>query len=275
MLDADDVVGRRALRPESLIEPVQRRRDRAVLLAQALDQLHRKGGRQRGPLEAREAPGGRRHGPVVADAEQLVGQGVGFLAHRAPAHDTLGQAPEVLHQHDAQRDGYRPQLTDHQWLHALVGVHESTEHLGVEAAVGMRHEGPGDSVDSRIPGQWPLGQLGQLPIEPGREIVADLPQLLVDDVEVVDEPFGRRNDRPLLTDGVGDHPIRFAEDASVVLDARQQPLAPTRPRDDGLGGRQAFGVLLEALDAEELGADGVLDDRGGAQHADPHVVAPG
>ncbi len=50
---------------------------------------------------AREAPRVRRHGPVVADAEQLVGQRVGFLSHRAPANDALGQAPEVLHEHDA------------------------------------------------------------------------------------------------------------------------------------------------------------------------------
>ena len=167
MLDADDVVGRRPLRPESLVQPVQRRRHRAVLLAQPLDELHREGGRQRRPLEAREAPGGRRHGPVVADAEQLVGQGVGFLAHRAPAHDALRQAPKVLHQHDAQRDGDRPQLADRQRLDALVGVHEPAEHLGIEAAVGVRDEGPGDAVDTRIAGQGPLGQLGQLPIEPG------------------------------------------------------------------------------------------------------------
>jgi hypothetical protein len=192
----------------------------------------------------------------------------------ARASDALGQAPEILHEHDAQRDRHRPQLADHQGLHALVGEDESTEHLGVETAVGMRHEGPGDSVDSRVPGQWPIGELGQLPVESRRKIVANLPQLLVDDVEVVDKPFGRRNDCPLLTDGVGDHAIRLAEDAPVVLDARQQPPSPARPLDDGLRGRQTLAVLLEALDAEELGADGIVEGRGSAQHAGLHMVAP-
>jgi hypothetical protein len=43
-----------------------------------------------------------------------------------------------------------------------------------------------------------------------------------------------------------------------VLDALQQPPAPARlPRDD-LGSRQALGVLLEALDAEEIGTDRIF-----------------
>jgi hypothetical protein len=58
---------------------------------------------------------------------------------------------------------------------------------------------------------------------------------------------------------VGDHAVRLAEHASVGLDARQQSPAPAR--GDALGDRQALGVLLEALDAEELGADRVFEGR--------------
>jgi hypothetical protein len=44
-----------------------------------------------------------------------------------------------------------------------------------------------------------------------------------------------------------------------VVDARQQSPPPARLPHDALGGRQALGVLLEALDAEELGADRVFE----------------
>ena len=67
----------------------------------------------------------------------------------------------------------------------------------------------------------------------------------------------------LLPDGVGDHPIRFAEPAAVVLDAGQQ--SPTPAGFGFLGGRQARGVLFEALDAEELGADRLLERFSGDQ----------
>ena len=42
-----------------------------------------------------------------------------------------------------------------------------------------------------------LRELGELAVEPAREVLADLPHHLVHDVEVVDEPFRGRRDRPL------------------------------------------------------------------------------
>src|SRR5216117_600913 len=131
----------------------------------------------------------------------------------------------------------------------------------------MRDERPSDSIDARIAGKRSLDQLGQLPIEPRRQVVPDLAQLLVHDVKVVDEPFRRRGDRALLTDGVGDHAIRLAEHATVVFDTLQQSPPPARLPQGALGGRQALGVLLEALDAEELGADRVLRRLPGYAHA--------
>ena len=273
MLHADDVVGCRPLRLEALVEPEQRRSDGTILIPEPLDELHREGSHERAALESRESlrrP--RDRNTVVTHAQKLVREGVRVLARRAPADDGLRQAPEVLHEYDAQRDRHGPQLADRQWLHTLVGVQEPPEELGIESAVGMGDEGPGDSIHARIAGERPLGQLGQLPVEPGRQVVADLAQLFVDDVEVVDEPFRRRSDRALLADGLGDHAIGFAQDAAVVLNARQQSPAPARRH--ALRGRQARGVLLEPLDAEELGADRVFENQPALHNpfhrTDPH-----
>ena len=57
------------------------------------------------------------HGLAV-DAQQPVGERVGFLARGAADDDALRDAAQVLHQHDAQRDGHRPQLADGQRLDA-------------------------------------------------------------------------------------------------------------------------------------------------------------
>jgi hypothetical protein len=89
-------------------------------------------------------------------------------------------------------------------------------------------------------------------------MVADVPQLLVDDVEVVDQPLRGRRDRPFLADLLGEHTVRLEEHPSVVADARRQGVALTRIGGDVLGDRQALGILLEEFYAEQLRPDGLL-----------------
>ena len=267
MLDPDDVVGSRALRGQALVQPHERRRHGGILFAQPLDELHREGGHQRGvpdPLQARH----RRVGGSVVEPEDIVRQRVGFLARLAPANDGLGQTPEILDEHDPERDRHRPELADGERLHALVGAHESAERVGIQVAVGVRDERPGEPVDARVAFERTVGELGQLTIESARQIVPDLPQLLVHDVEVVDQPFRGRRDGSLLPDGPGDDAVGFAQDAAVVLHPRQEWAAPRRARD-GLGGGQTLGVLLESLDAEQLRTDRLFGRRHHPRHAHP------
>ena len=257
MLDPDDPIGGRPLGREALVEPEKRRGDSRVLVAQPLDELHREGGHERGTLKPPEGRRRRRH-RSAAESEQVVGQRVGLLARRPPADDRLGLASKILDQHDPQGHRHRPELADGEGLYALVGLHEATERFRIEAAIRVCDERPGDSVDARIAGQGSLGQLGQLAIKAGRQVIADLAQLFVHHVEVIDQPFRRRRDRAFLPDGLGGQAIRLAQHASVVLDARQQRTAPPRPAHDALSGREALGVLFEALDAKELRPDRLL-----------------
>ena len=73
----------------------------------------------------------------------------------------------------------------------------------------MRDKGPGDAEDARIAGERPAGELRQLAVVARRQIVADLADLLVDDVEVVDQPLRGRGDRPFLGDRPGEDPVRL------------------------------------------------------------------
>jgi hypothetical protein len=101
----------------------------------------------------------------------------------------------------------------------------------------------------------PGRQLRELPVVVRREVVPDLPELLVDDVEVVDQPFGRRGDGPLLADRERQGAIAGEEDPSVVGDSGSERDPAPGIGQDSLRCRQRLGVLLEPLDAEQLGQD--------------------
>ena len=221
MLEPHHVVGRRPLVGQPLVQPQEGGRHGGILIAQPLDELHREGGHQRGILEFLEGPG-RPLERAAAEPEQLVRERVGGLARRPRPDDALREAPEILDEHHPQGDGDRPQLTDSQRLNALVGLHEPTERVRIEPAIRVGDEGPGDSVDAWVPEERALGQLGQLAVEALGQVVADLAQLLVHDVEIVDQPFRRRRDGALFSDGLGDLAISLAQHAAVVLDAGQQ-----------------------------------------------------
>jgi hypothetical protein len=51
MLDPDNLIGCRTLGRKALLEPMKRRHNPRVLIAQPLDELDGEGRRQRGPLE--------------------------------------------------------------------------------------------------------------------------------------------------------------------------------------------------------------------------------
>jgi hypothetical protein len=129
----------------------------------------------------------------------------------------LAPASKILHEHDPQRDRDRPQLADRQRLNALVGAQESAQHLGIEAAVRVSDKGPGHAEDPRIAGERSGGQLRQLPIIAGRQIVANFADLPLDEVVIVEQPLGGRCNRVTRADRVCDGAIRFEQNRFVVL----------------------------------------------------------
>ena len=110
--------------------------------------------------------------------------------------------------------------------------------------------GPAD-----IPRGGPRRQLGQLAVVVGRQVVADLAELLVDDREVVDEPLCSRRDRSFVLDGAGQEAIRLHQDPAVLGDPWPDRLPSPVLGADLLRLGKRPGVFLQALDAEELGED--------------------
>ena len=257
MLVVHDRIGGRPLSRQAFVEPHQRGRDLGILVPEPLDELDGEGCRQGTLFVVLEGRGDRRGGGRV-HAEEPVGQRVRFLALGAARHDALRPAPEILHEHDPQRDRDRPQLADRQRLNPLVRAHEPAQHLGVETAVGMRDEGPGDAEDPRIAGEGSGSELRELPVVGRGQIIADLADLLLDEVIVVEQPFGGRRDRAALADCVRDRAIGVEQGRFVLLQAGGERPPARRLRGDDLGHRETLRMLLEPLDAEELLADGLF-----------------
>ena len=167
----------------------------ALVGAQAAQELGGEGDGQ-GRVAAGE---GAQHAGLIdilaRRAEQPLGPGVRLVAQLAHLQHLGRQSAEVLHQPDPQHDRDGPQLAHAQRCDRLVGVEEAQQRFGVHAAIGMPDQLQGDGVDAGQPGQRAVPQLRELAVVARRQVVADGADLLVDDVEVIDQPLGGRADQ--------------------------------------------------------------------------------
>ena len=256
------------------MQPFERGGFHRILVAQPAEQHH--GERH---VERPGLIGPQQHSLLhrLVLVQQAVGELVRLLAGHPGAHHALGEPAQVFHQHQPQRDRHRPQLADGERLHRLVGDDEPPQALGVEQTVGVGHEVVSEGVDPRIAEEPVLQvrrQLGQLAIEARRQVLADLAHLVLDEMEVVDQPLGGRRDRPFVAHRLGDGAIGREEILAVGPQAVPQPrVTPAAgPHALNLGERQ--GVLLETFDAPQLVADRLWKiGKGGGTRADFHGLS--
>ena len=88
-----------------------------------------------------------------------------------------------------------------------------------------------------------------------RQIILDLAKLLIDDMEVVDQPFSRGRNRLFLLNRPSYDAVGIEEHAAVLEDTRNERAALACDGCDDLCCRKALGMLLESLEAEKFGAD--------------------
>jgi hypothetical protein len=255
VLGVDDLVGRGAFAGGRRSSQPSCQRDRGVHSREPLGELYREGFGVR-PLLEHLDHGGRLRLRSAARAQLHVGHGVCVIPRDAARGHALRESPEILHEHEAKRDRQGPQLPDRERLHALIGPDESAKRLELDAAVGMRHELPGEPVNAGRILELAVGKLGQLAIETGREILLDLANLLLDDVKIVQQPLGARRDRAGLAARLRDQPVRMHQDPGVFAQPRQKPPAAAFSRMDVMLGRESPRELLEVLGREELRPNG-------------------
>ena len=111
------------------------------------------------------------------------------------------------------------------------------------------------------PCRWPDASFGNLAIKAGGQIVSNLAELLLNNVEIIDEPFGCRCYGLLKRDRLRSFPVIFQEDTAVFENARKQWPPLVRTFGDGLSGGKGFGMLLQALDTEQFSANRLFEFR--------------
>ena len=107
-----------------------------------------------------------------------------------------------------------------------------------------------ESIDAWVAGQLAFREFGEFIIVAPRQVLANLAQLLLDQVEIVDQPLACRRSRALWADGSGELTIGGKELPCILFHPSEQ--RPPSPRSDGdsvLFGKP-FRILLKALDAE-------------------------
>ena len=197
-------------------------------------------------------------------------------------------AAQVLDQRQPQHDRDRPQLAELQRLHRLVGGDEAAQ-----ACRGSRRPSPcaiGFAARGRrraaVRRSAPLRQPRQLAAVARRQVALRGADLLLDQVEVVEQPFGRRRDA-----GAGASVPCAAARRRRRARARWRPGGPAggrrrAARASSCAGGQRLAVPLHLVGAEQLGAQRLVAigrvDRGpgrwvggpGALRPEPGMVPP-
>ncbi len=148
-----------------------------------------------------------RFGLQDADSQETVCHAIGFLSFCATCYDALGGTAQILNEYDPEGDGNRPELSDGKRLDRLIGTHKPTQRLEFKSAVGMSDECPCYPEDTRVALERSFRKLWELPIVASWEIVMDFTDLLIDDMEVINQPLRRRHDNLSVAAGFGDGAI--------------------------------------------------------------------
>ncbi|OQB82729.1 MAG: hypothetical protein BWX88_03760 [Planctomycetes bacterium ADurb.Bin126] len=169
-----------------------------------------------------------------------------------PPGDAVRHPPQVLDQRQAEHDRHRPQLAQPQRRHALIRPHELRDHLGVDPAVGVADQLHRQRVHPREALQLARGQPRELAAVVRGQVLAGDADLLLDEVVVVEQPFGRGGHLAPLADRLGDRLVRADDDLLVGVQAVQQPLR-ARTNVHRVLHRQRPQVRLQLPRAEQFG----------------------
>jgi len=126
----------------------------------------------------------------------------------------------------------------------------------------VRNKGPGHGEDLWQTREGTRRELGKLSIISSRQIGADVADLLFDHMEIVDQPFCGRCDRRARRHRRGDVMIGVDQHSFILRQPSGEDIASTWRRQQHLRRSQAAGMLLKALDAEQVFADRPFIPRG-------------
>ena len=117
--------------------------------------------------------------------------------------------------------------------------------------------GPCKAKDAGVACKRPFRHLWQLAIVSGRQIIADLAQLLFNKVKVIQQPLCCRHNRLACLQRLRAGPVSVQQDIGVFPNTAAQFLhGQRRARRDSLCLSKTSGVMLKPFRAKQIGTDG-------------------
>ncbi len=127
----------------------------------------------------------------------------------------------------------------------------------VEARVAVTDEFDRHRMDACHATVLARRELGQLEIEPLGKALAEVADLALDQVKIVEQPFGRGCHRLALADVLGERLVGMAQEARVVAHAGEQAArVAARVPGEGEARGQVARPLFEMLGTEHLAPEG-------------------
>ena len=222
--------GRQALIGQAMLEPAIGKGEVRILPLQVARQLRQKrAGKRRigaGHVGQHQDQVGRL---LLDDADHALGPIAGQIAVAACRGDSNGDAPQILDQRQPQHQRQRPQLAQLERLDRLIGGDEAIEAGGIDAAIDMGNQLQGDAIGARKAGGRAARQTRQFAAVGRGKQPPDGADLLFDQVEIVEQPFGGRLDAAALIGRRRHEIVGLDQHTLVFVEPRQELIA--RPPD--------------------------------------------
>ena len=161
-----------------------------------------------------------------------------------------GDALEVFNQPQPQHNGNGPQFAQLQGTGRLVCRDEGVERFRVNLRIHVRNQFQHDVIDARKSGGWAVQEARQLPAIAAGQVPSGQLNLLLDQVKIVQQPFGGGGDAPPWIDrhcGA----IEGSEDVLVLGQPGQQTIGPA-PGDHLMMSCQCFRMARQLFNTKQL-----------------------
>ncbi len=233
---------------QPMLDPRQRQRDRRALPLQPARHLgHERADQRR--IGARHV--GHHEDHVLGNLHHLVRPRLGQPAVDRRCGDPRGDTAQVFDQRKAQHDWNRPQFAEFQRCHQLVCRHEAAQALRIDATVAVCNRLERDVVDARQPGGRSAREARQLLAVAFRQMPGGHPDLVLDQIKIVEQPFTGRRDPSVLLDGFGQQLGRRDQDRVVLCEPGQQLVGDALGREL-VRSSERLAVLLHLVGAEQF-----------------------
>ena len=113
--------------------------------------------------------------------------------------------------------GTAHKLAELERSNGLVGGNETVEARGVHVPVDVRNQLQGNAIDARAGRRRAVRQPRQLPAVRRRQVPSGHPDLLLDQVEIIQQPFGRRRVPPFAFGRFRHELIRSDKNAFILI----------------------------------------------------------